>query len=300
MQSYLTMRWLADPEYRDDAFGFYAYFRWLDDMVDEHLPDAAQRLAFVARQRELLAAASAGARTGDVSPEEALLVRLVGPARHAGARPSGTDGTTGGALTAVTAMLDVMEFDARRRGRAVSQDALDRYTHVLAVAVTESLHHCIGHGEASPHDESRYVAVTGAHVAHMLRDLAEDLAVGYINVPAELAPHPMASLHHLHDPARRAWVRDRVEYARACFATGREYLAHVQNRRCRLAGHLYIARFEWVLDVVERDGYRLRPSYPERATIRGGLWVAAHGARSALVGPDPGRPPRRTLSSAPR
>ena len=285
-QSYLTIRWLADRDYRDDAFAIYAYFRWLDDTVDERLGDRDGRLAFVARQREILARAAGGATAADltslgVTPEEALLVGL--------ARPAEAD--TGLRLS-LRSMLDVMEFDARRRGRPVTQDELDAYTHDLAVSVTEALHHCIGHGCGCPHDESRYVAVTGAHVAHMLRDLAEDVAAGYLNLPAGLIADDLVGggaragdvLEQLHSPAVRAWVKDRVALARSCFATGREYLARVESARCRLAGHAYVARFEWVLDAIERDGYVLRQGYPERATFRGGLGIAADGARSAFAG----------------
>lgn len=270
-QSYLTIRCLADARYRADAFALYAWFRWLDDMVDEHLPDAAARLAFLARQRSLLAA---GADAVDEHPEEALLVRLAAEA----ARPGGD-----ALRLSLDSMLDVMEIDAVRRGRPLGQAELDEYTRLLAIAVTEALHHCIGHDAASPHDEARYVAVTGAHVAHMLRDLVEDLAAGYVNVPAEVLADPAVSLEDLHSPPVRAWVRDRVEHARACFAVGRGYLERVESRRCRLAGHAYAARFEWVLDAIEADGYRLRAAYPERATLRGGLRIAADAGRSALA-----------------
>lgn len=273
-QSYLTIRWLADRAYRDDAFALYAWFRWLDDEVDEHLTTEADRLAFVARQRAILTQVADGGLPVDVEPEEALLVRLVRPCA-AGASP--------GLLVSLTSMLDVMEFDARRRGRRVTQGALDDYTHDLAVAVTEALHHCIGHGCGCPHDASRYVAVTGAHVAHMLRDLAEDVAAGYDNVPLDAVADAPVSLDDLHAPELRAWVRDRVALARSCFGTGRAYLAQVESGRCRLAGHAYVARFEWVLDAIERDGFRVRAAYPERATLRGGLAIAADGARSALA-----------------
>lgn len=274
MQSYLTIRWLADRAYRDDAFALYAWFRWLDDTVDEELATEAERLAFIARQRAILTQVADGGVPADVSPHEALLVRLVRPCA-AGASP--------GLLPSLTSMLDVMDFDARRRGRRVTQGALDDYTRDLAVAVTEALHHCIGHGCGCPRDASRYVAVTGAHVAHMLRDLAEDAVAGYVNVPVDVVADAPRSLDDLHAPEVRDWVEDRVALARACFATGRTYLARVENGRCRLAGHAYVARFEWVLDAIERDGYRVRPAYPERATLRGGLAIAADGARSALV-----------------
>ena len=294
MQSYLTIRWLADRAHRADAFALYAYFRWLDDMVDEHLPDRRRRVCFVDRQRDLLARAVDGTTSSDVSPEEALLPYLLRDHRP-------LDGDDGGLVVSLTSMLDVMEFDARRRGRTVTQHELDGYTHVLAVAVTEALHHCIGHGCRSPRDDSRYLAVNGAHVAHMLRDLVEDFAAGYVNVPAELIGDGHAStdlLADLHAPGMRAWVRDRVELSRSLFAEGRHYLAQVDSLRCRLAGHAYIARFEWVLDAIERDGYRLRPGDPERATLRGGLSIAADGARSALASarPRPARTPTKEVA----
>ena len=280
MQSYLTVQLLADRAYRSDAFALYAYFRWLDDMVDEVLDGEQERCSFVSRQRELLAAAAAGSPCLDVSPDEALLVGLVDPARpRPGGRREGDD-QRDALLLSMTSMFDVMEFDARRRGRRVTQAQLDGYTTDLAVAVTEALHHCIGHGQGCPRDETRYVAVSGAHVAHMLRDTVEDLEAGYVNVSLEVAPGSVAPCD-LHDAALRAWVRDRVDLARSSFASGRRYLARVDNGRCRLAGHAYIARFEWVLGRIESDGYRLRPGYAERGTFRGGVTIAADALRSA-------------------
>jgi hypothetical protein len=66
-------------------------------------------------------------------------------------------------------------------------------------------------------------------------------------------------------------VRIRVWLARECFKAGRDYLARVKNHRCRLAGLAYTARFEWLLDTVEREGYRLRPVYEERKSPITGL-----------------------------
>ncbi len=276
MQSYLTIRALADAAYRQDAFALYAYFRWLDDQVDEHLTSPAARFALVDRQRRLL-------RAADDEPAAALPVPerlLVGLLR----RPDGTPRSDAdGARLSVTSMLDVMAFDAGRRGGTVTAAELDGYTRTLAVAVTEALHHCIGHGARAPHDGSRYVAVEGAHVAHMLRDLRSDVAAGYLNVPSELLGPGGLMPDDVASPAFRAWVRDRVLLARRCFATGREYLAGVENGRCRLAGHAYVARFEWVLDVIERDGYRLRAAYPQRSTLRGGVAIGVAATRSALA-----------------
>jgi hypothetical protein len=66
-------------------------------------------------------------------------------------------------------------------------------------------------------------------------------------------------------------VKSRVQLAREYFEAGRDYLARVQNRRCRLAGFAYTARFAWLLDTIEREGYSLRPQYSERRSIGTGL-----------------------------
>lgn len=285
LQSYLTVRWLADPAFRADGYALYAYFRWLDDQVDEHLPDERRRLTFVAEQRALLEAALEGRPCTGLRPQETLLLGLVDRDRaRSPLRPTAGSPDGEGLPLCLRSMLDVMQVDAGRRGRAVDAATLDAYTQSLSVAVTEALHHCIGHGAGAPHGADRYVAVRGAHVAHMLRDLVEDVEAGYLNLPAQLVRHDARPSEWVHEPDVRAWVRDRVALARSCFAAGRRSFAAVESRRCRLAGHAYVARFEWVLDTIEREGFRLRPSYPERATWRGGVRIAVGTARSALGG----------------
>jgi len=174
-------------------------------------------------------------------------------------------------------MMQVMEFDARRRGRPISQAELNEYTRWLAVAVTDNLHHFIGHGEFAPHDETRYMAVSAAHIVHMLRDTFDDLQTGYYNIPREVLDTNRITPQDVHSDAYRAWVKSRVELAREYFEAGRNYFSRVQNGRCRLACFAYIARFDWLLDTFEKEGYYLRPQYDERKSATNGLrmgWLA--------------------------
>ena len=48
------------------------------------------------------------------------------------------------------------------------------------------MHYFIGNHSYSPHNETRYLAVTGAHIAHMLRDTFDDVQAGYYNIPREV------------------------------------------------------------------------------------------------------------------
>lgn len=262
-QTYYTIRYLADRDRVVDAYRAYAYFRWVDDRIDEGDDSAADRAVFLRRQQMLLDGARRGRLPLDLCPEERLLADLI----------AGDAEPNSGLRTYLDNMMALMIFDLERRGRLISAAELERYIDLLATAVTEALLHFIGHGCPAPRDESRPAAVRGACIIHMLRDLIKDCATGYYNVPAEfLVAHDMAVDDPDH-PALRAWAAERVALARDCFREGQAFIDRVGNRRCRLAGRAYVARFEYVARLIERDGYRLRADYPERKSARAALWM---------------------------
>lgn len=269
-QTYYTIRLFADRERRDDAYRAYAYFRWVDDVLDAEIPleedtdTKPEKIAFVNRQKSLLEACYRGETPADLCAEEWMLVDLV---RNDTEKNSGLQ-------SYLRNMMAVMHFDAERRGQIIAQEELSGYSRALAVAVTEALYYFIGHDDPSPRHEARYLAVTAAHITHMLRDAFEDVQAGYFNIPHEyLQSHGIGPVD-VNSQAYREWVCGRVQLARLYFKAGRECTAQVKNLRCRLAGYAYTARFEWMLRAIERDGYCLRSEYPERKSLRAGLWMA--------------------------
>ena len=168
-------------------------------------------------------------------------------------------------------MMAVMAFDAERRGRVISQTELAEYTRWLAMAVTEALHHFIGHDGYAPQNDARYLAVSAAHITHMLRDTYDDTQAGYFNIPREVLDANHITPQDVGNDAYRNWVRSRVQLAKSYFQYGKEYFRQVRNLRCRLAGFAYIARFEWLLETIEQEDYLLRAHYDERKRIRTGL-----------------------------
>ena len=261
-QTYYTIRFLADRERVADAYRAYAYFRWVDDALDAESGSSQERSAFVNRQKSLLENCYQGEFPRDAILEEQMLIELI---------RSDTEKNSG-LQSYLRNMMSVMAFDARRRGGLISQNELIEYTRLLASAVTEAMHYFIGHGCYSPQNEARYLAVTAAHITHMLRDTFDDIQAGYFNIPREVLNANHITPQDVQSDAYRAWVWSRVQLARKYFKAGREYLNQVENPRCRLAGFAYTARFECVLDAIERDGYLLRATYPERkglgATLR--------------------------------
>lgn len=260
-QTYHTIRFLVDKDRVADAYRAYAYFRWVDDSLDGGSMDGGASSAFIERQRSLLEKCYRGNPPRETEIHEQMLVDLI---HHDPEKNSGLQAY-------LRNMMGVMSFDAARRGRLISQAELNEYTRSLATAVTEAMHYFIGHCCYSPHDEARYLAVTAAHLTHMLRDTFDDVQAGYFNIPREVLEAYRISPFDVQSEAYCLWVKRRVAQARVYFHAGREYLNRVQNPRCRLAGFAYTARFEWLLDTFERESYLLRPQYNERKRFGAGL-----------------------------
>lgn len=271
-QTYYTIRYLVDRDRVQDAYRAYAYFRWVDDRLDAKSGTQQEKSEFFNRQQALLEASYRGETPTSLSIEEHMLVDLVGNDQE----------KDSGLQFYLRNMMNLMAFDVARRGRVISQVELSEYSHLLSTAVTEALFYFIGHQDHPTCDKSRYQAVYGAHVVHMLRDMVHDIDLGYINIPGERLQAGHISFGDLHSPSMRNWVYKRVKLACQYFWDGKRYIAKVKNLRCRLAGFTYLARFEWMLRAIERDRYCLRPEYPERKSFRAGLWMAWRVVTSLL------------------
>src|SRR4030042_2520656 len=76
-QTYYTIRFLVDRERVDDAYRAYAYFRWVDDILDSDSGSPAGRMAFLERQKILLECCYRGEFPIDIDIQENMLVELV-------------------------------------------------------------------------------------------------------------------------------------------------------------------------------------------------------------------------------
>jgi len=263
-QTYYTIRFLVDRDRVEDAYRAYAYFRWVDDTLDAESIFSPERTAFLERQESLLEKCYRREVLHDVNIQEKMLIELI---EHDHEKNSGLQ-------SYLRSMMQVMAFDARRRGRLISQVELNEYTRWLAMAVMEAIHYFIGHNDYSPHDETRYLAVAGAHIVHMLRDTFDDMQLGYYNIPREVLETSLVEPQDVQNDAYRAWVKSRVNLAREYFTAGKDYFARVENPGCRLACYAYIARFEWLLDTIEQEDYLLRPQYKERKSFGTGMLMS--------------------------
>jgi phytoene/squalene synthetase len=264
-QSYLTALLLADRDLADDCLRAYAYFRWADDRIDISLTDPDERSIFVARQKSLIEQLYRRDEPGELCLEETMLAELISHDR----------GSDSGLRSFINNFMAVIAFDADRRGRAVTRRELSQYTSNLATAVMDGIQYFIGNGHPYPKTPDRNLAVTGAHITHMLRDIPEDLAAGIINIPVEYLNDHGISPMDMRSDRFRAWVREQVDLARYCLGEGKLYIDSLDVLRCKLAGVWYCARFECILNAIARDNYILRAEYPERHCLKAWLNMVA-------------------------
>jgi hypothetical protein len=98
--------------------------------------------------------------------------------------------------------------------------------------------------------------------------------------------------------AYRAWVERRVRLARTYLDAGTAYFRSVESVRHRLAGLAYIARFEWLIETIERDDFTIPPRYVTPRGLRTRLRIAMTLGRRLVM--RPANPRTRALVGAAR
>lgn len=256
-QSYFTARLMVDKNLVNDFCRAYAYFRWADDVIDVFSRSDDERISFIERQKQLVDSFYRKERPGDLVPEEKIAADLINHDR----------GENSGLQSFIRNMLAIIEFDANRKGRLISQQELTWYTNRLGKSVIDGIQYFIGNGHPYPTTDNRSLAAIAAHIAHLLRDMVRDTADGFINIPREYLESNGISPEDIDHPKFLAWVKDRVQLARQYFRLGKLYINQLEVLRCRIVGLWYCARFESVLDTIERDGYLLRAKYNEKRKL---------------------------------
>jgi len=263
-QTYYTARLMVDKDLVDDFCRAYAYFRWIDDVIDVSSRSDEERLSFITHQKKLIDDLYLKERVENLTAEEDILKDLINNDR----------GENSGLQSFIRNMFAIIEFDAIRKGRTVSGEDLNWYVNTLGKSVTDGLLYFIGNGNNYPESDNRYQAGIAAHISHLLRDMHQDIADGFINIPHEYLEEHNLNPMEMDSPFYKAWVQGRVELAREYFIEGKRYLDQLDVLRCKIVGHWYCARFEVVLDTIERDGYTLRKDYQERRRITTWLKIA--------------------------
>ncbi|NAY92182.1 squalene/phytoene synthase family protein [Muricauda sp. JGD-17] len=253
-QTYYTARYMVDRNLVDDFFRAYAYFRWMDDMIDESLESQKERISFIKRQKELIDVLYQKKRPNSLNSYEEIMAVLIEHDQKVNSKLQ----------SFIRNMFAIVEFDAYRKWQIITEKQLEWYTNCVAKSTTDGLQYFIGNNHQYPIAENQYFAAKAAHIVHLLRDTVEDLQNGFINVPKEYIELYGIDLSQIDSAAFRAWVRERTAKAREYFMKGKHYLETLDILRCKTVGLWYCARFESILDKIEKENYLLKSTYEEK------------------------------------
>jgi phytoene/squalene synthetase len=249
-----------------DSRQSYFTVRWIDDVIDVTSKSDEERFEFIKEQKELIDRLYRKEAVNGLTPEENMLAVLIGNEKV----------NNSGLRSFISNMFALIEFDVYRKGRGIKQEELPGYSEKFARSAMDGILYFIGNEHRSPRNGGRYSAFYGSHIAHLLRDTYEDLANGFVNIPEEYLEKHGIGPGDINSDAYRAWVKSRVDEARQCFKEAKSYLNWLTVWRSKLVGYWYIARFESVLDTIERDGYYLRSKYKERRNLNTILKILAY------------------------
>jgi phytoene synthase len=234
---------------RDDVYLLYAFFRTLDDLVDEALPEAPDRVEAVAAWAE----GRAGART----PEVALLESLA--ARHPLPRAAVADFCAG------------MRHDIARETIETERD-LDRYCYRVAGTVGVVMTALLGARDPVRARPAAAALGMAMQRTNILRDIDEDAANGRVYLAREtIARHGSTA------PGRRSeLLREQIARADALYDRGLGGVAELRQGRRAIAAAG--AMYREILREIERGGYGASAGRPVVSRSRK-LAVAAWAAR---------------------
>jgi phytoene synthase len=222
---------------RDDVYLLYLVCRTLDDLVDDHHPEAASRLSQVRRWAE------GGRPTGR---EERILDELF--QRHP-AMPR----------EAIADFCEGQAFDLR--GEAINDEAqLDHYAYQVAGTVGRLMVAMLG--PRSPAADASGRALGNAmQRTNILRDMDEDLGNGRIYIPAQTLA--FAHVNDLRRDDRRLLLRLEIAIADNWYERGMAVVDQVSSGRfaVRVAALMY----REILRQIERLG--LGAVRPQRAVV---------------------------------
>ena len=240
---------LLPRDVRDDVYRLYLVFRCLDDLVDEHRPEARERVEAVEAWCE---SDAIGSR------ESELLAELA--TRHPIPRAAIRDFCAG------------MRFDLDGGVNETEAD-VDRYCHQVAGTVGLTMAAMLGaRGEAA----ERAAADLGKAMqrTNILRDIDEDRAGGRIY----LARTTVEALGGLEPGRRAALMRDQIARADVLYERGIAGIALLPRGRRGVAAAA--AMYREILRQIEREGYGARPG---RAVVSPPRKIVIAARRAALV-----------------
>ncbi len=235
---YLLCKTFFKAETTLPLFQAYAYFRWLDDLVDQSNDSKESLASFMIRQKNLVTS-----WYNDESPQVSNLYETF--IRETISHDKANELQL---HSMIENFIEAIAWDVSRRYSIVSKHELGIYSLRLGRSYAEGLLFGLGMKSNNPnYDIALDKCGSAAHIAHTLRDLSIDLNLGYINISCE--DMKLFDIDPL-DPTLHGigkWVAFSVEKAEALFSEGKIYQKTFPTIKSRIVFDIVCSRYLSVL-----------------------------------------------------
>jgi len=193
-------------------FLLYAYFRWVDDTVDKPGFNFDFNHKFIYRQTKIVQAWYMGeSAVLSENPFEAMAATAIKKDKKDGSQLQ----------SMILGFLEAITWDIERRNKIVKQSELDRYSLLLGRSYSEGLLYGLKLNPCKPIFRiPKTICGIAAHWSHLLRDLSEDLKLGYINISDDDIKKYSINLQN--HQTLLPWIREKCYRTLDMFAEGRK------------------------------------------------------------------------------
>jgi hypothetical protein len=133
----------------------------------------------------------------------------------------------------IMGFLEAITWDVERRNKIVNQLELDRYSLLLGRSYSEGLLYGLKLNPCEPiFMIPKTICGIAAHWSHLLRDLNEDLKLGYINISDDEIKQYSINLNY--PQTLRPWIRAKCYRTLDMFVEGRKSRNLLPTHKARL------------------------------------------------------------------
>lgn len=258
---YWINRILLNPDAFPISCFIYAYFRWLDDLVDSPGMPNCTMSTILRSQRQSIVGQFAGQEDErkDLNPYEKMMLLAVHMALRSGYSIE----------QPILDMLDALELDSLRRYSVATKETLDEISFKLGRAYTDFYWIFTNDPLCPPLPDDVYMLGFGAYQVHMLRDFYEDLSLGYYNVSIEdLSQLNLDNKEGLALADKSSWVEMMAKKALGSLQLGLLSLEHVPNERFRFICYSTSAKYcDYLVNRIYQANFKIPIAFGGYSTL---------------------------------
>jgi hypothetical protein len=179
----------------------YAYMRWLDDIVDNISNNESTINNFLVHQRKLINNLYNGKNITTQIEQEKLLIDFINYDISIGCQLKED----------FLIMLETLFFDLNRRHKICTKFEIEEYSYRMAKSFSSFILHFLNGENVKEKEEIITLASYGCQ-AYMLRDLAEDIKNGLINIDKETIDKYGINIKEPHCDQILIWIRKKANH----------------------------------------------------------------------------------------